>query len=131
MLTGECTLLHLLVWRYDRLLAQMESKCVEFQGNLLVQLWKPMFPSCWDAVLRMVLVDIGTCPLPSSPPSVTQWLISVSGCDGYKYGRSPCDLSCLLLVGKTNGGQDEEAGDAWFCSISSMICLLGTPDVGL
>lgn len=86
-----------------------------------------MFPSCWDAVLRTVLVDTGTCPLLSSPPSVTQWLFTVSGCDGYKYGRSPCDLSCLLLVGKQMVVRMQEAGDAWFSSIYSVLCLLSTP----
>lgn len=90
-----------------------------------------LFPSCWDAVLRTVLVDSGTCPVPSSPPSVTQWLISISGCDGCKCGRSPCDLSCLLLVGKQMAVRMQEAGDAWFSSISSVMCLLSTLDVGL
>lgn len=90
-----------------------------------------LFPSCWDAVLWTVLVDSGTCPVPSSPPSVTQWLISISGCDGCKCGRSPCDLSCLLLVGKQMAVRMQEAGDAWFSSISSVMCLLSTLYVGL
>lgn len=75
MLTAERTFLYLLVWRYDRLLAEMDSKYVEFKGSIVVQLVEANVPKLLgccaaDSPCRRWNLPIALFPSVSYPMAV-------------------------------------------------------------
>lgn len=95
----ERTYSNLLMWKDDRLLEDVNGKCVEeLMGSILVLLVEANVFRLLGCCAMDDPIEAQTSPLPHSSPAIPQCLISLSCCDAYEYARCPCTLRSLFLV---------------------------------
>lgn len=92
-----------LMWEGDGLLEDVNGKGVEeLAGTVLALLVEARVFRLLGCGAMDVPVEAQTSPLLPSPPRprVPQHLVSLSGCDAYRYARCPCAVRSLWLAGR-------------------------------